>query len=210
MIELFDESLTRFEKSLKGEKADCDFDAYFMAIAFLDTIYIFTRMLLDSVVGIVNEYNKEGRLHDNFSKIYYEEFVKGNLTNELNTVFSACESWFPQFNIRRNDIVHRYETNFIVFRQNSEGERIAQQLSPQKNTQNIEDEDLRSYIGMVMAGYQCLVDKLLDYWDKMFLSWYGMSVSRHSTAFLGRSANILWWAYQYGGYRNYNMVVSES
>ena len=29
MLELFDEHLTRFERSLNGDKGDCDYDAYF-------------------------------------------------------------------------------------------------------------------------------------------------------------------------------------
>jgi hypothetical protein len=62
---------------------------------------------------------------------------------------------------------------------------------------------------MVMAGYQRFVDGLLDYWDEMFLNWYGMRILRHSTTLMGRRANILWWAHEYGGYTNDNMVVSE-
>ncbi len=53
MIELFDERLTRFERSLKGEKVNCDYGAYSEAMAFLDAIYLFSRMLLDSAAGIV-------------------------------------------------------------------------------------------------------------------------------------------------------------
>ena len=65
---------------------------------------------------------------------------------------------------------------------------------------------------MVMAGYQSLVDRLLDYWDEVFSCWYGIvasSNSRNSTILEGRSANILWWAYRYGGYKNDDMDVSE-
>ena len=61
---------------------------------------------------------------------------------------------------------------------------------------------------MVMAGYQRFIDGLLDYWDEMFESWYGIRILRTPTIFDGRSANILLWAYQYGGYKNDKMVVS--
>ncbi len=211
MLELFDEHLTHFERSLNGKKADCDYDSYFKATAFLDAIYLFSRILLDSAAGVVRHYynhnNKGQELDHSFNKLY-KKAVKGELPNNLNKVFSECETWFPQLKDRRDDIVHHYETHFIGFGKNSEGKTKVMQFSPRTKTQEI--EDLRPYIGMVMAGYQCFVDRLLDYWDEMFISWYSISVFRHSTHLLGRRANILWWAYQYGGYRNDNMVISES
>ena len=191
--------------------SDDYYGAYSEAISFLDAIYLFSRILLDSAAGVVKhryfyKCNEGSELPKSFSDIYNKS-VKGELPNKLNSVFSSCEPWFPQFKDRRDDIVHHYETNFIAIRRNSEGETTAQQFSPLKKTQEI--EDLRSYIGMVMAGYQHFVDGLLDYWDEMFLSWYNMSFFRHSTTFMGRCANILWWAHKYGGYTNDNMVVNE-
>jgi hypothetical protein len=214
MIELFDEHLTRFERSLNGEKADCDFDAYFKATAFLDAIYFFSRMLLDCAVGIVRhrdlDKSEKGREFPKSFDDMYKKSVKGELPDKLNTVFSECKTWFPELKDRRDAIVHEYETYFIVSGQDSKGEKTAQQFSPLRNTQAISDGDLRSYIGMVMAGYQSFVDRLLDYWDEMFRSWYGMSSSRNSTILAGRRGNILWWAYRYGGYRNDNLLIGES
>ena len=217
MLELFDERLTSFERSLNGEKADCDYGAYSETICFLDAIYFFSRMLLDSAVGIVKhrdlDKSEKGREFPKSFDDMYKKSIKGELPTNLNTVFLECKTWFPQLKARRDAIVHNYETYFIVFGQNSDGEKTAQQFSPRENAHAIDDEDLRSYIGMLMAGYQRFVDGLLDYWDEMFRSWYGIirSVnSRTPTIFEGRSANILWWAYKYGGYRNDNMVVSES
>ncbi len=217
MLELFDECLTRFERSLNSDKADCDYGAYSEAICFLDAIYFFAKMLLDSVAGIVRhrDLNKSDRgreLPKRFN-VMYKESLKGKLPTNLNTVFSECKPWFPQLKARRDAIVHDYETYLIVFGQNSEGKKTAQQFSPRENAHAIDDEDLRSYIGMVMAGYQRFVDGLLDYWDEMFRCWYGITESVNSrtlTIFEDRNAKILWWAYQYGGYRNDNMVVSES
>jgi hypothetical protein len=213
MIELFDEHLSCFERSLNGKKKDCDYDAYFKATAFLDAIYLFSRILLDSAAGVVRhyyKYNNKGHELDKSFNTLYEKAVKGELPDNLNKVFSGCETWFPQLTTRRDDIVHYYETYFIGFERNSEGETTSIQFSPQKKTPEV--KDLRSYIGMVMAGYQRFIDGLLDYWDEMFIkpNWYGTSIFRHSTHLLGRSANILWWAYKYGGYTNDNMIVSES
>ncbi len=214
MLELFEECLARFEKSLKGKKEDCDFGAYSEALTFLDAIYFFTRMLLDSVAGIVKhryfyKCDKGRELSKSFSDIYNIRNQE-KLPEKLNMLFSACESWFPQLKNQRDAIVHYYETYFIGFERNSEGETTSMQFSPQKKTPEV--KDLRSHIGMVMAGYQRFIDGLLDYWDEMFIkpNWYGTSIFRHSTHLLDRRANILWWAYQYGGYRNDNMVVSES
>lgn len=216
MLELFDEHLTRFEKSLNGKKADCDYDSYFKATAFLDAIYLFSRILLDSAAGVVRhyyKYNNKGRELDKSFDDLYKKAVKGELPNNLNKVFLECETWFPQLKDRRDAIVHRYETNFIIIWKKPEGGTEALQV-PRKNINALCDEDFhsdsQSYIGMVMAGYQRFVDRLLDYWDEMFLSWYGISSCRTPDHLVGRRANILWWAYQYGGYRNDNMVVSES
>lgn len=210
MLELFDEHLTRFEKSLNGNKADCDYDAYFKATAFLDAIYLFSRILLDSAAGVVRhcyQCNNRGlELDKSFSKLY-KKAVKGKLPNNLNRVFSECEPWFSQFTERRDKIVHYYETHLIGFEMNSEGKAQAMQFSPTGKTEQI--EDLRSYIGMVMAGYQHFVDRLLDYWDEMFIGWYGCRGGRITSISEGRRANILWWAYKHGGYTNDNMVVSE-
>ena len=215
MLELFDEHLTRFERTLKGEKVNCDYGAYSEAMAFLDAIYLFSRMLLDSAAGIVrhrdlNKSDKVRELPKSFNDMY-KKSLEGKLPTNLNTVFSECKPWFPQLKDRRDAIVHHYETYLIGIGKNSEGETTAIQFSPLQKTPEI--EDLRLYIGMVMAGYQSFVDRLLDYWDEMFRCWYGIISSVNSrtlTIFEGRSANILWWAYQYGGYTNDNMSVIES
>ena len=56
MLELFDENLTRSERSLNSRNICCDYDSYFKAIAFLDAIYLFSRILLDSAAGVVKHY----------------------------------------------------------------------------------------------------------------------------------------------------------
>ena len=100
MLELFDERLTRFEKTLKGEKVNCDYGAYSEAMAFLDAIYLFSKMLLDSVAGIVrhrdlNKSDKGCELPKSFNDMY-KKSLKGKLPANLNTVFSECKPWFPQ------------------------------------------------------------------------------------------------------------------
>jgi len=213
MLELFDERLTRFETTLNSKETD--YGAYSEAMGFLDAIYLFSRLLLDSAAGIVRHVyncNKTRELPKSFDDML-KKSVKGELPNNLNTLFTGCETWFPHLKDRRDDIVHHYETYFIGFGQDSEGKMTTQQFSPRNKTHAIRDEDLRSYIGAVMAGYQRFVDSLLDHWGKMFRRWYGIVASinsRQLTILEGRSANILWWAYRYGGYKNDSMVVNES
>jgi hypothetical protein len=214
MLELFDERLTRFERSLTGNAADCDYGAYSEAMTFLDAIYLFSRILLDCTAGIVGhrdlDKSEKGReLPKSFNDMY-KKSIKGKLPGKLNTVFSECKTWFPELKDRRDAIVHDYETYLIAFGQDSTGGKTAQQFSRLGSTQVRGNGDLRSYIGMVMAGYQGFVDRLLDYWDEMFESWYGMSVFRGLTILAGRRGNILWWAYRYGGYRNDNLLITEA
>lgn len=213
MLELFDDRITRFETML--EAGISNFTLYSEAIGFLDAIYLFSRILLDSVTGIVRHFykcNENRELPKSFDSMF-KKSVKGKLPNNLNTVFLECKTWFPQLKDRRDDIVHHYETYFIGFEQDSEGKLKTLQFSSRNRTHVIHGEDLRSYIGTVMAGYQHFIDILLDHLDTMFLRWYGivMSInSRNLTILEGRSANILWWAYRYGGYKHDSLVVDES
>jgi hypothetical protein len=213
MLELFDERLARFERSLSGRRVDCDYGAYSEAMAFLDAVYLFSRMLFDSTAGIVRYMHKWdtkcGELPKSFSSMF-KKAVKGKLPNNLNAVFSTCEAWFPQLKDRRDDIVHHYETYFIGFERDSAGRGVAIQFSPRDKTEAIANENLRSYIGTVMAGYQGVVDRLLDYWDERLRGSHDISVPRWRPILCGRAGNILWWAYRYGGYRNANLFIDET
>jgi len=205
MLDYFDESLRRFE-------AQKDLGAYFEAMAFLDVIYIISRTLLDVAAGVVRHYykcNDKCDLPKSFDDML-KWSAKGKLPDNLNVVFSGCETWFPDLKARRDAIVHHYETYFICFEQNSKGEKTPIQFSPRSKTRAMPNEELRAYIGGVMAGYQRFIDSLLNHWDTTFQRWYGFGRSpnsRTSTILEGRRANILWWAYQYGGYRHDNLVI---
>jgi hypothetical protein len=213
MLELFDERLKRFEATLNEERPE--FGAYSEAMAFLDTIYLLSRMLLDSAAGVVRHFykcNENCELPKSFHDML-KKSAKKELPDSLNPVFADCDTWFPHLKDRRDDIVHHYETYFIGFERNSEGKMTTVQFSPRNKTHAIRGEDLRSYLGVVMAGYQRFIDVLLDYLDTRFLRWYGIVASiksRQLTILENRSANILWWAYRYGGYKHDNLVVDES
>ncbi|MCX5672066.1 MAG: hypothetical protein NTU94_12180 [Planctomycetota bacterium] len=210
MLELFDERLRRFEAALNDKSSD--FGAYPEAMAFLDAIYLISRVLFDSAAGVVRHMykcNDQCELPKSFNDML-KKSARGELPDNLNLVFAGCDTWFPGFQDRRDDIVHNYETYFIGFDKDPEGKRISVQFSPRNNTHAIPNEDVRAYVGVVMAGYQRFVDALLDHWDTTFRRWYGIVACtnpRHSSVLEGRSGNILWWAYRYGGYRHDSLVV---
>jgi hypothetical protein len=191
-----------------------DFGSYSEAMAFLDAIYLFSRMVLDSVVGIVRHLyksNENRELPKSFDGMF-KKALRGELPDNLNAVFLKAKAWFPQLKDRRDDIVHHYETYSIGFKEDAEGKMTPLQFSPRNKTHAMRGEDLRSYIGVVMAGYQRFTDTLLDHLDTTVLRWYGVVTSinsRQLTILEGRSANILWWAYRYGGYKHDSLVVEE-
>lgn len=213
MLELIDESLERVETTLHSQHPD--YRAYSEAIVFLDAIYLFLRMLLDSVAGIIRhfyQYNEKKELPKSFDDLL-KKAGKKYLPETLDSALLKCHNWFPLLKDRRDDIVHNYETYLIGFSHNSESKAITLMFSPREKSHAKLDEDLRSYIGGVLAEYQRFTDDLLDHWDEMFAKWYGIVASiasRQLTLLEGRSANILWWAYRYGGYRNKEMVVDEA
>jgi hypothetical protein len=132
MLELLEERLTRFERSLNGETKDCDYGAYSEAMCFLDTVYLFSKLLLDSAAGVVRYLHKFGtgcELTKRFN-VMYNKSLRGELPDNLNIVFLGVETWFPQLENRRDDIIHHYETYLIGFGRNLEGEKTTVQFSP--------------------------------------------------------------------------------
>ena len=102
LLELLEERLTRIEAALP-RKDDSVFIAYAEALVFLDAVYIFTRMALDSVAGIIEclykQYARE-TLPPRF-KDMLNLSTKGGLPGSLNAVFSSAGNWFRQFRDRR-------------------------------------------------------------------------------------------------------------
>ncbi len=206
LLELLEGRLTRLERSLEGKKEDFDYGAYPEAMFFLDAFYMFSRMLMDITEGVVkhfHRYNFDGDiLPDSFDDIF-KKAKKEELPGNFNKVFSGVEKWFPDLRQRRVGIVHGYETLLLCLKKESDGEITAHQLSSIRKNHSGEPEEIRSYIGKVMAGYQSFVDKLLDYWDEM----RECKPPRSPSILAGQMANILWWASQYGRYENKNMIV---
>lgn len=210
MLDLFEERLKLVEATLQDKGQD--FCAYADALAFLDIIYLLSRMLLDSTAGVVRHFYKLGIRHElpaSFNDMF-KKSIAGKLPDSLNPVFTACGTWFPLMRDRRDAIVHHCETGLIGFDRDTEGRRRFVQFSTRNTPPSTPKEDVRVYLGSVLAGYQQFIDALLDHWDAVFNQWYGIGASihsRHSTILEGRAGNILWWAYHYGGYRHDRLVV---
>ena len=222
MLELLDKRLEamRSVKDRKDYNSKAHLEtlccAYAEALCCVDAVYIFTRLLLDCAAGIVRHlhqfFNGDSLPKKSFADMY-KKSLKKQLPGGLNTVFSTAMEWFPELKDRRDNIIHHYEVYLIGFERDSEGgtkfiqfsTRVAATRTPNASEGLAEGEDIKSYVGKVMAGYQQLVDHLLDHWDEVFRNRFGSVRSR--TILEGRVANMLWWAHRYGGYRNANMVI---
>jgi len=115
----------------------------------------------------------------------------------------------------RDDIVHDYETNLIGFVMNpiKEGWTSIQFSGKTRGTIENGGVGVRANLGGTLANYQNFIDDLLDLWDRKVLEWYGIvssSNSRPLSILEGRSANMLLWAVDYGGYTNAEMTISRS
>ena len=165
MLQILEDRLVRAENTLNSPKPD--FQAYAEAIVFLDAIYLFMRQLLDSVAGIVrhfHKFNEKEELPKSFDDLLKKACAK-ELPEKLAAALQKCQRWFPSLKDRRDDIVHHYETYLIGISKNADDKVTFHMFSPRNNSRANVDEDLRSYIGGVLADYQRLTDDILDYWD---------------------------------------------
>ena len=73
--------------------------------------------------------------------------------------------------------------------------------------------EIRKYIGFLLCVYQQLIDDLLDHFDSKFESWYGAYIGkagRTSTLMEWNSSSMLWWAVNYGGYKNPDLELRDN
>lgn len=82
-------------------------------------------------------------------------------------------------------------------------------ISALRNARPKNYEDIRKYFGFILCEYQKLIDNLLDHFDSKFRSWYGLVPHRDVTIMSDIVDLPLWWAYQYGDYRNEALQVIE-
>ncbi|MFH1079412.1 MAG: hypothetical protein V1766_03980 [Pseudomonadota bacterium] len=220
MLELLDDRLKQIEHFVKDVDPGKDIGpfskGYSEAMTFIDTIYIFLRSLLDDVSGIIEYIYKSNNIAGvpkSFSDLL-KKAKAGRVPEDLICILRPCQDWFPKLKKDRDDIVHDYETNLIGFVMNPrKGGWTSIQFSG-KTLRTMENGGvgIRTNLGLVLANYQSFIDDLLDLWDRKFLEWYGIVSSRNSrpsSILEGRSANMLLWAVDFGGYTDEDLIISR-
>jgi hypothetical protein len=220
MLELLDDRLRQIEDYVKDVDPAKDIapfsKGYSEAMTFMDTTYIFLRSLLDDVAGIIEYFYKSNKIADvprSFSDLLKKTKAR-RVAKELICILQPCQEWFLKLKKDRDGIVHDYETNYIGFVMNPrKGGWTSIQFSG-KTPRIMENGGvgIHTNLGVLLANYQSFIDDLLDLLDRKFLEWYGIVSSRNTrplSILEGRSANMLRWAFDYGGYIDKEMIISR-
>lgn len=187
---------------------------YSEARIFLKSVYIFYRILLDTLAAVIEFFYKKNEninLPSSFHALVKKQ-RRGQLPNELSNAIQQTLSWFPDFKSRRDDLVHNYQSFLILFQKDSKGKTALDHtyLNSFKIPNGETLGDIREYVGLLLKCYQELIDFLLNLFDLKFQDWYGIvrgHNSRAETILEGLTGYMLWWASIYGKYQNSNMQI---
>ncbi len=214
MLSYLDDKLTILEGTplIAGQRID--YQAYAEARVFLKASYLFFRILLDDVSGILEYFYKKNELNVKVEQSFDDLLKKAKnrkLPEDLSKLLERPSSWFPEMKDRRDDLVHRYDSFLISFKQGEDGKTILGHFSI-KGLPSSMCDDIRKYFGFILCEYQTLIDNLLDHFDTKFGDWYGImqgKSGRTISIMEGCVALPLWWAYKYGNYRHKDLQVNE-
>jgi hypothetical protein len=207
---------TRMHQLEERSVIQIDLMSYSEARVFLKSVYIFCRILLDTVAAVIEYFYKKNEkinLPHSFHGLTSKQKA-GQLPDELSKALSQTLSWFPDFKSRREDLVHNYQSFLILFQKDPKGKLALDHtyLSPSNISIGETLGDIRHYVGFLLRSYQELVDALLDLFDLKFKDWYGMvqgQRSRTETIMEGISAYVLWWAARYGNYQHADLRICD-
>ena len=192
-----------------------NYQAYTDSVVFLKAAYLFYRILLDTLAGVIEYFYKKNErinLPHSFNKLLIRE-KEGKLPKDLSDVLKNTHIWFPEFKERRDDLSHHYESFLILFGKDKSSVNILEHSNRPIKKELKNYGVIREYLGFLLCGYQQLVDDLLDHFDTKFKDWYGIIASRSSriqTTRVGNCASILWWwAYKYGGYKHPDLIFTK-
>jgi len=191
-----------------------DFRADAEARVFLKAFYVFFRILLDDVSGVIEYFYKKNERGVAVTKSFNNLLKKtkeGKLPECLSRVLERPSSWFPEVIYTRDDLVHYYDSLLISIDQGEGSKNILGHFNIGGRAHR-ECVNVREHFGFLLCEYQTLIDNLLDHFDTKFEDWYGIAKgksSRSPTIMLGCVAFPLWWAYKYGNYRHEDLQVSE-
>jgi hypothetical protein len=187
------------------------YQAYAEARVFLKAFFIFLRILLDDLSGIIEYFYKTNEridLSESFNKLL-KKADKSELPEDLAKLLRQRRSWFQELKQTRDDLVHHYDSILISSKQNGVGRNVVGHFNIKGKTPHIH-EDTRKYIGLALSEYQRLIDELLDHFDERFKDWYGIVRSKTSrTTTIIEGDITLWWAYKYGNYADQTLKVDE-
>lgn len=205
---------TRMQLLEKSGPRKIDPLTYSEARVFLKSVYIFYRILLDTVAAVIEYFYKKNE-KINLPSSFRALIVKQKnrlLPDELSNAIQQTLSWFPDFRSRRDDLVHHYQLFLILFQKDPKG-KIALDHTYLNSTNIPTGEtlgDIRDYVGFLLKCYQELIDSLLDLFDLKFQNWYGIvrgHNSRTETIMEGLPGYMLWWGSMYGKYQNNNLQI---
>jgi hypothetical protein len=200
----------------KDETNKIDSMAYSKARVYLKSVYIFYRILLDTLAAVIEYFYKKNEkinLPSSFHLLFNKQ-KNGQLPSELSSVIQHTLLWFPALISRRDDLVHHYQSFLILFKKDKKGKTFLDHayLNSSKTPSRETLGDIRDYVGFLLKSYQELIDSLLNLFDLKFQDWYGIVQghnSRTETILEGLPGYMLWWALVYGKYQNCNMRIID-
>jgi len=186
---------------------------YADAIVFLKVTYMFYRILLDTLAGVIAYFYKKNErinLPHSFHDLLKKSKNWQKFPNDLNFIFEKAHIWFPEFKERRVDLVHHYKSFLILLKKNKSGEYILEHSNRSYGNKFKNFGEIREYIGFLLCVYQQLIDDLLDHFDTKFKDWYGIIAGRSSRTQGSREGDMLWWwAVKYGNYKHSDLKIKE-
>jgi len=214
ILSYLDVRLTILEETPLIAGQQIDYQAYAEARVFLKACYIFLRILLDDLSGILEYFYKKNerwvKLKPGFDDLL-KQANNGKLSADLSKLLERPCSWFPEMKNRRDELVHRYDSFLVSFGHGEDGKTILGHFSMKGRTTKVYG-DIRQYFGFILCEYQTLIDNLLDHFDMKFGDWDGIvqgKSGRNLTIMHGCVALPLWWAYKYGDYRHKDLLIPE-
>jgi hypothetical protein len=212
-LEYLDSKLRRLEQ-VRGIRIDKM--AYSESRVFLKSAYIYFRIVLDTLAAIIETFYKhyeKVHLPSSFHGLQ-SKAKRGYLPADLSAPLISALRWFPEFMRRRDDLVHHYRSFIILYRKGTGGTAVLDHAyAPGAAPPGIQGLGLiREYVGALLRGYQELVDALLDLLDSKSPAWREFRIfpaGRNSTILEGVSAQMIWWAWKYGGYNHSSLKIHE-
>ena len=211
VLEQLDDRLLDLEEQ---PQLQLNYQSYAEAGVFLKAFYLFFRILLDDIAGIIEYFYKKEESKVSVTRSFndlLDNLQKGNLTEELTKLLERPSYWFPEMMKTRDDLVHHYESFLITIEKDNKGNNILGYFGIKGHDSKMYG-NLRNKIGLLLCEYQILIDNLLDHFDSKFKEWYRIMQGKAGRTLAIRGGCValpLWWAYEYGSYRHEDLQVSK-